>query len=229
MLPLVGREIPVIADEWVKSEFGTGAVKVTPAHDPNDFAIGQRHKLPAISVMDETAHMNAEAGAYAGLDRYEARKKVLEDLEAQGLLGRCGSTSTRLANATAARRWWSRGCRRSGSVKTQPLAEMAIAAVSDARKKAIRFTPEKYEKMYLEWMRNIHDWCISRQLWWGHRIPAWHCAACRQDHGGAGGSDTVRALRERGDHAGDRRSGYVVLVGTTAGDRVWVAGANAAI
>ncbi|MGB6871539.1 MAG: valine--tRNA ligase [Acidobacteriaceae bacterium] len=189
-LPLVGREIPVIADEWVKSDFGTGAVKVTPAHDPNDFAIGQRHKLPAISVMDETAHMNAEAGAYAGLDRYAARKKVLEDLEAQGLLGtvrdhvnaigKCDRCKTVVEPRLSTQ--WFIAVNQSPKAGGDSMAELARKAVrADAEgKKAIRFTPEMYEKVYLEWMNNIYDWCISRQLWWGHRIPAWHCAACKE-------------------------------------------------
>ncbi|MGA9242542.1 MAG: valine--tRNA ligase [Silvibacterium sp.] len=176
-LPLVGREIPVVTDSWVSAEFGTGAVKVTPAHDPNDFAIGQRHGLPSISVMDETAHMNAEAGVYAGLDRYEARKRVLADLEAQGLLGavkdhvssvgKCDRSKT-VVEPRLSTQWF---------VKIQPLADKAIAAVEQGY---IRFTPEQYAKNYFGWMRNIYDWCISRQLWWGHRIPAWHCATCRQ-------------------------------------------------
>jgi valyl-tRNA synthetase len=176
-LPLVGREIPVVTDHWVSVEFGTGAVKVTPAHDPNDFAIGQRHGLPAISVMDETAHMNAEAGVYTGLDRYEARKRVLADLEAQGLLGtvkdhvnsvgKCDRSKT-IVEPRLSTQWF---------VKIQPLADKAIAAVEQGY---IRFTPEQYAKTYFGWMRNIYDWCISRQLWWGHRIPAWHCATCKQ-------------------------------------------------
>jgi valyl-tRNA synthetase len=176
-LPLVGREIPVVTDSWVSAEFGTGAVKVTPAHDPNDFAIGQRHGLPAISVMDEIAHMNAEAGLYTGLDRYEARKRVLADLEAQGLLGavkdhansvgKCDRSKT-VVEPRLSTQWF---------VKIQPLADKAIAAVEQGH---IRFTPEQYAKTYFGWMRNIYDWCISRQLWWGHRIPAWHCATCKQ-------------------------------------------------
>ncbi len=189
-LPLVGREIPVVADEWVKSDFGTGAVKVTPAHDPNDFAIGQRHGLPAINVMDETAHMNAEAGAYAGLDRYVARKKVLEDLEAQGLLGavrehvnavgKCDRCKTVVEPRLSTQ--WFVAVNQSPMGGGDSMAELARKAVrADAEgKKAIRFTPEMYEKVYLEWMNNIYDWCISRQLWWGHRIPAWHCAACKE-------------------------------------------------
>ncbi len=176
-LPLVGREIPVLPDEWAQPEFGTGAVKVTPAHDPNDFAIAERHKLTPIAVMDETAHMNAEAGIYAGLDRYEARKQILTDLEAQGLLveikhhvnsiGKCDRCKT-VVEPRLSTQWF---------IRIQPLADKAIEAVESG---AIRFTPEQYKKTYFEWMRNIHDWCISRQLWWGHRIPAWHCADCRE-------------------------------------------------
>src|ERR1700722_2809981 len=174
-LPLTGREIPVVADSWVSRDFGTGAVKVTPAHDPNDFALGQRQSLPSISVMDETAHMNAAAGAYAGLDRYKARHQVLEDLEAQHLLagvrehvnsiGKCDRCKT-VVEPRLSKQWF---------IRIQPLADLAIAAVEQGH---IRFTPEQYSKTYFEWMRNIHDWCISRQLWWGHRIPAWHCAHC---------------------------------------------------
>ncbi|MGB7189270.1 MAG: valine--tRNA ligase [Acidobacteriaceae bacterium] len=193
-LPLVGREIPVVTDGWVSAEFGTGAVKVTPAHDPNDFAIGQRHGLESISVMDESGHIaghiKAEGGKYAGLDRYVARKRILEDLEAQGLLGKvrehtnavgkCDRCKT-VVEPRLSTQWFI-------AVNQQPkgggpsLAESAIAAVkADANgAKAIRFTPEMYEKTYLGWMENIHDWCISRQLWWGHRIPAWHCGTCRQ-------------------------------------------------
>ncbi len=181
-LPLMNREIPVILDEWVSREFGTGAVKVTPAHDPNDFALGERHHLPSINVMDDTAHINAEGGAYAGLDRYVARKKIVHDLEEQGLLaavkdytnnvGHCDRCKT-VVEPRLSTQWF---------VKIQPLADKAIAAVKpDANdKKAINFTPEMYEKTYLNWMENIHDWCISRQLWWGHRIPAWHCGTCHK-------------------------------------------------
>ncbi len=181
-LPLVSREIPIVLDEWVSRDFGTGAVKVTPAHDPNDFALGERHHLPSINVMDDRAHINENGGAYAGLDRYVARKKIVADLEEQGLLaavkdytnnvGHCDRCKT-VVEPRLSTQWF---------LKIQPLAEKAIAAVKpDANgNKAIRFTPENYEKIYLEWMTNIHDWCISRQLWWGHRIPAWHCATCRK-------------------------------------------------
>jgi len=176
-LPLVGREIPIILDEWVSREFGTGAVKVTPAHDPNDFALGERHHLPSINVMDDTAHINAEGGRYAGLDRYVARKEIVADLEAQGLLagikdhvhnvGHCDRCKT-VVEPRLSTQWF---------IKIEPLAQRARDAV---RQKHIRFTPEMYEKTYFEWMDNIHDWCISRQLWWGHRIPAWHCATCHK-------------------------------------------------
>ena len=181
-LPLMNREIPVILDEWVSREFGTGAVKVTPAHDPNDFAMGERHHLPSINVMDDTAHINGEGGAYAGLDRYVARNKIVHDLEEQGLLaavkdytnnvGHCDRCKT-VVEPRLSTQWF---------VKIQPLADKAIAAVKPGQngEKAIRFTPEQYEKTYLNWMENIHDWCISRQLWWGHRIPAWHCATCHK-------------------------------------------------
>ncbi len=181
-LPLMNREIPIVLDEWVSRDFGTGAVKVTPAHDPNDFALGERHHLPSINVMDDRAHINENGGAYAGLDRYVARKKIVADLEEQGLLaavkdytnnvGHCDRCKT-VVEPRLSTQWF---------LKIQPLAEKAIAAVKpDANgNKAIRFTPENYEKIYLEWMTNIHDWCISRQLWWGHRIPAWHCAACHK-------------------------------------------------
>ncbi|HEY3705530.1 MAG TPA: valine--tRNA ligase [Terracidiphilus sp.] len=181
-LPLVNREIPIVLDDYVSRDFGTGAVKVTPAHDPNDFAIGERHNLPSINVMDATAHINENGGPYAGLDRYAARKKIVEDLEAQGLLagvkdhvhnvGHCDRCKT-VVEPRLSTQWF---------IKIQPLADKAIAAVKpDAHgNKAIRFVPEMYEKTYLNWMENIHDWCISRQLWWGHRIPAWHCATCHK-------------------------------------------------
>jgi valyl-tRNA synthetase len=187
-LPLVSRQIPIILDDWVSRDFGTGAVKVTPAHDPNDFALGQRHNLPSINVMDEAAHINAEGGVYRGLDRYVARKRIVADLEEQGLLasvkdhtnniGHCDRCKT-VVEPRLSTQWFV-------AVNKQPksggasIAELAIAAVRAGPdgKKAIRFTPEQYEKTYLNWMENIYDWCISRQLWWGHRIPAWHCATC---------------------------------------------------
>jgi valyl-tRNA synthetase len=177
VLPLMNREIPIILDELANPEFGTGAVKVTPAHDPNDFQAGLRHNLPQIDVMDERAHMNANAGLYAGLDRFEARKRVLADLEAQGFLvamkdytislGKCDRSGT-VVEPRLSEQWF---------VKIEPLAKRAIEVVE---KEYIRFTPDNYKTIYLNWMYNIHDWCISRQLWWGHRIPAWRCSDCKE-------------------------------------------------
>ena len=181
-LPLVNREIPIVLDTWVSRDFGTGAVKVTPAHDPNDFAIGERHNLASINIMDDSGRINEHGGVYAGLDRFAARKKIVADLEVQGFLagikdhvnnvGHCDRCKT-VVEPRLSTQWF---------IKIQPLADKAIAAVKpDAHgNKAIRFTPENYEKIYLEWMNNIHDWCISRQLWWGHRIPAWQCAKCHK-------------------------------------------------
>ncbi len=187
-LPLVGREIPIILDDWVSRDFGTGAVKVTPAHDPNDFALGQRHNLPNINIMDETAHINAEGGVYQGLDRYAARKRIVADLEEQGLLagvkdhvnnvGHCDRCKT-VVEPRLSTQWFVAVNKKPNSGGAS-IAELAIAAAkpdADARK-PIRFTPEQYEKTFLNWMENIYDWCISRQLWWGHRIPAWHCTTC---------------------------------------------------
>jgi valyl-tRNA synthetase len=172
LLPLMNREIPIITDDLAQPEFGTGAVKVTPAHDPNDFEAGLRHHLPQIEVMDEHAHMNQNAGPYAGLDRFEARKRVLEDLRQQGFLtgekdhtislgkcDRCGS----VVEPRLSTQWF---------IKIAPLAQPAIEVVENGE---VTIVPENYKQIYLNWMRNIHDWCISRQLWWGHRIPAWHC------------------------------------------------------
>ena len=176
-LPLVGREIPIILDEWVSRDFGTGAVKVTPAHDPNDFALGQRHNLPSINVMDSTGHINAEGGAYAGLDRYAARKKIVQDLEERKLLGAVKDYTNNVGHCDRCKTVVEPRLSTQWFVKIQPLADRAIEAVE---KGYIRFTPEQYGKTYFEWMRNIHDWCISRQLWWGHRIPAWHCSTCHK-------------------------------------------------
>jgi valyl-tRNA synthetase len=175
LLPLVNREIRLLTDDWAKPEFGTGAVKVTPAHDPNDYEIGKRHSLANLTIMDETAHIDLPGSPYHGMDRYVARERIVADLDALGLL--VDVKDHTLAIATS---------QRSGAVieprlsmqwflKIQPLADKAIAAVKDGH---IRFTPPMYEKTYMNWMENIHDWCISRQLWWGHRIPAYHCPEC---------------------------------------------------
>ena len=174
-LPLVGRAIPLLTDDWARPEFGTGAVKVTPAHDPNDYEIGKRHSLAELTIMDETAHIDLPGSPYHGMDRYAAREQIVADLDALGLLVEVKDHT--LAIATS---------QRSGAVieprlsmqwflKIQPLADKAIAAVEEGH---VKFTPSMYAKTYFEWMRNIHDWCISRQLWWGHRIPAYKCPQC---------------------------------------------------
>ncbi len=175
ILPCVGREIPVIADDYVEIGFGTGCVKITPAHDPNDFLVGQRHNLEQIKVMNDDATMNAHAGKYEGMDRYTCRKALVADLEAEGYLikvephdhnvgvcYRCGTTVEPMTSD----QWF---------VKMKPLAAPAIEAVEND---SIRFVPERFSKNYFNWMNNILDWCISRQLWWGHRIPAFYCDAC---------------------------------------------------
>ena len=235
-LPLLNREIPIVLDEWVSRDFGTGAVKVTPAHDPNDFALGERHHLPAINVMDDRAHINAEGGAYAGLDRYVARKHIVHDLEEQGLLagvkdytnnvGHCDRCKTVVEPRLSTQ--WFIAVNKQPSTGGASMAELAIAAVKPGAdgKKAIKFTPENYEKIYLEWMNNIHDWCISRQLWWGHRIPAWHCCRLPQDHRARARpkrSHRLRALRVCNHHAGNRRSRHLVLLRPVAGLRLRLA------
>jgi valyl-tRNA synthetase len=170
-VPMLNREIPVIADEYVDREFGTGALKVTPGHDPNDYEIGKRHNLPMINIMNPDASLNHEAGPYAGLDRYEARTRLWEDMRAAGLVvreearvhqvGHCQRCGT-VVEPLLSEQWW---------VRTQPLAEPSIEAV---RTGAIQIVPQRFERVYFHWMENIRDWCISRQLWWGHRIPIWY-------------------------------------------------------
>lgn len=172
-LPLVGREIKIIADEFVSPEFGTGAVKVTPAHDPNDFAMGQRHQLPLINVMHPDGRINEKGGKYSGIDRFEARKQIIADLEAQGLLekiedhknsvGHCYRCDT-VVEPYLSKQWF---------VRMKPLSLPAIEAVKNG---TIKIRPERFEKFYLNWMEDIRDWCISRQIWWGHRIPVWYDA-----------------------------------------------------
>jgi valyl-tRNA synthetase len=174
ILPLVGREMPVVADAYVDREFGTGCVKMTPCHDPNDFEVGLRHNLEQVLVLDENAKI-INGGKYNGLDRYEARKQIVADLEALGLLvkveahtrtvGACYRCGTTVEPITSPQ-WF---------VKMQPLAKEALAVVEDGR---IQFVPERFVKIYNNWMTNAHDWCISRQLWWGHQIPAWYCDDC---------------------------------------------------
>jgi valyl-tRNA synthetase len=179
-LPIIGREIPIIGDEYVDRDFGSGAVKITPAHDPNDFEVGVRHNLPQIIVMDESGRMNAEAGPYQGLDRAECRKAIVKDLQEQGVLVRIedhvhqvghSERSGAVIEPYLSTQWF---------VSMKPLAEKAIASQKSGA--GVRFVPERFEKIYLHWIENVRDWCISRQLWWGHRIPAWYCDACGKTH-----------------------------------------------
>ncbi len=169
------REIPLLADEWAKPEFGTGAVKVTPAHDPNDYAIGQRHSLQNLTIMDETARIALAGSPYDGLDRYEARERIVRDLDSAGLLVDVKEHAVALGTSQRTGAVIEPRLSKQWFLKIQTLADKAIAAVEEGH---IRFTPKMYEKTYFEWMRNIHDWCISRQLWWGHRIPAYYCPQC---------------------------------------------------
>ena len=175
ILPLVGREIPIVADSYVEMDFGTGVVKITPAHDPNDFEVGLRHNLPVINVMNDDATINENGGKYQGMDRYECRKQIVLDLESEGFLvkvedhkhnvGSCYRCSTTV-EPRVSKQWF---------VKMEPLAGPAIEAVRSGETK---FVPDRFSKIYYHWMENIRDWCISRQLWWGHRIPAWYCQDC---------------------------------------------------
>ena len=174
-LPLTDREIPVIGDVYVDKEFGTGCVKITPAHDPNDFEVGKRHNLEEINILNDDGTINEKGGKYAGMDRYEARKAMVEDLKDQGLLvkvvphthavgthDRCHTTVEPMIK----QQWF---------VKMEEMAKPAIEAVKSGK---LKFVPERFDKTYFHWLENIHDWCISRQLWWGHRIPAYYCDDC---------------------------------------------------
>lgn len=175
ILPLVGREIPIIKDEYVEMEFGTGAVKITPAHDPNDFEIGLRHNLENLKILDDNAKINSNGGKYEGLERYEARKQIVSDLEDKDYLvkikdhdhnvGHCERCDT-IVEPIISKQWF---------VEMKPLAEPAIEALKNGK---FKFIPERFEKIYLNWLENIRDWCISRQLWWGHRLPVYYCKDC---------------------------------------------------
>ncbi|MFD0678816.1 MULTISPECIES: valine--tRNA ligase [unclassified Paenibacillus] len=180
LLPFTGREIPIIGDEYVDREFGSGAVKITPAHDPNDFEVGRRHDLPQILVMDESGTMNDNAGSYKGLDRFECRKQIVADMKESGVLVKIedhlhqvghSERSGAVVEPYLSTQWF---------VKMKPLAEQAIEAQNS--NKGANFVPDRFEKSYLHWIENVRDWCISRQLWWGHQIPAWYCEDCGEIH-----------------------------------------------
>ena len=213
-LPVLGREIPVITDSYVSLEFGTGALKITPAHDFNDFEVARRHDLPAIQVIDEGGNMTKEAGPkYVGMDRFVCREQIVKDLKKLGLLdkvepyqvpvGHCYRCKV-IVEPLVSKQWF---------VAVKTLAAAAIAAVQDGRTKLI---PANWDKSYFDWMNNIRDWCISRQIWWGHRIPAWTCQSCgevvvsREDPAHCPKCGGGRA------HPGDRRPGHLVLFGPVA-------------
>ncbi len=172
IVPILGREIPVIADEYVSREFGTGALKITPGHDPNDYAIAQQHNLPIISVLDEAARINENGGPYQGQDRFEARKMLWADMKKAGLVLKTQPYTTTIPRSQRGGEIVEPMISTQWFVKIEPLAKPALAAVRDGR---IRIVPERFEKVYFNWLENIKDWCISRQLWWGHRIPVWYC------------------------------------------------------
>ncbi len=176
-VPVLGREIPVIADDYVDREFGTGALKITPGHDPNDYQIGQRHNLAVISVLDAVAHITKEGGPYAGMDRFDCRKKIWEDMKAAGLVIKeqpytlnvpRSQRGGEIVEPMISTQWF---------VRMEGLADAALKVVQDG---TIRIIPERFTKVYYNWLENIQDWCISRQLWWGHRIPVWYCDDCRE-------------------------------------------------
>ena len=208
-LPLMNRPIPVVADEMVDREFGTGAVKITPAHDVNDFEVARRHGLPSVRVIDESGAMTRDAGAFAGMDRFACRDAVVAKLAEEGLLvreepylhniGHCYRCRT-VVEPSESMQWF---------VKTKPLAAPAIRAVREGE---TRIVPAQWEKTYYEWMENIHDWCISRQIWWGHRIPAFHCRACGKTMVEIRPADAVRGVRGDRHPAGRGRSRHLVLL-----------------
>ena len=210
VVPMLGREIPVIADEYVTREFGTGALKITPGHDPNDYAIGQRHGLPVLSMLDREAKVTETGGPYAGLDRFACREKLWADMQAAGLVIKeepytlnipRSQRGGEIVEPMISTQWF---------VKIEPLAKPALEAVQAGR---IKIIPERFEKVYYNWLENIKDWCISRQLWWGHRIPVWYCDDCGKQTCYQDRPNPVCSLRLTEHPPGPGRAGYLVLSG----------------
>ena len=172
ILPIMNREIPIVADDYVEMDFGTGCVKMTPAHDPNDFEVGLRHNLEVIRVLDDNGRVNENGGKYNGMDRYECRKAVVKDLEELGLMEKIEDYSHNVGTCYRCHNDVEPIISAQWFVKMEPLAKEAMRVVRDGE---VKFVPERFSKTYLNWMENVHDWCISRQLWWGHQILAWYC------------------------------------------------------
>ncbi len=213
IVPILGRQVPVIADEYVDREFGTGALKITPGHDPNDYAIGEKHNLPIISVLDEAAKVNSNGGPYQGLDRFEARKKLWADLEAAGLTIKQepyqlnvprSQRGGEIIEPMISTQWF---------VTMKPLADAALEAVRDGH---VQIVPERFTKVYYNWLENIQDWCISRQLWWGHRIPVWYCDECDQIIVAREDPEIMPQVRQSLSAPGLGCAGYLVLLRAVA-------------
>ena len=213
ILPIMNREIPIVADDYVEMDFGTGCVKMTPAHDPNDFEVGLRHNLEVIRVLDDNGVVNANGGPYEGLDRDECRKRVVEDLEQMGLMEKIEDYSHNVGTCYRCHNVVEPIISAQWFVKMEPLAREAMRVVKDGE---VKFVPERFSKTYLNWMENVHDWCISRQLWWGHQIPVWYCADCGKMTVHPGGSRCLPALRQQEYHPGSRCAGYLVLLRSVA-------------
>ena len=223
ILPIMNREIPIVGDEYCEIGFGTGAVKMTPAHDPNDFEVGLRHNLEVIRVIADDGHINENGGPYNGMDRYECRKAIVKDLEEQGYLvkvepynhnvGTCYRCHNDVEPLISAQ-WF---------VKMEPLAKEALRVVNEGE---VKFVPEHFSKTYTNWMENCHDWCISRQLWWGHQIPAWYLRGLRPYQREEGGSHRLRKVRQHSPDPGGGRAGHLVLLRPVALLHAGLAGAD---
>ena len=208
ILPIMNREIPIVGDEYCEIGFGTGAVKMTPAHDPNDFEVGLRHNLEVIRVIADDGTINENGGKYNGMDRYECRKAIVKDLEEQGYLVKTEPYSPQRGHLLPLPQ--RRGAADLRTVVREDGAAGQGGHSRGARTARIKFVPERFTKTYINWMENVHDWCISRQLWWGHQIPAWYCDDCGHINVSRRGSHPVREVRQRPSDAGRGRAGHLV-------------------